>query len=200
MVNNIPKTNYVSGKIAKQIVGCSDNTLRAWADSGKINVIRSKNNSKRFYDISSFISNESNSLENINIKKQICYCRVSSKHQKDDLERQVNFMQEKYPNATIIKDIGSGINWKRKGLISMLQQIKNNQVGEIIIAHRDRLCRFAFELFEQIFGLYQVKLVVLDSGETEQTSQSELCEDILSIMQIYACRKMGKRRYSKTNK
>ncbi len=64
----------------------------------------------------------------------------------------------------------------------------------------DRLCRFAFELFEQIFGLYQVKLVVLDSGETEQTSQSELCEDILSIMQIYACRKMGKRRYSKTNK
>lgn len=200
MVNNIPKTNYVSGKIAKQIVGCSDNTLRAWADSGKINVIRSKNNSKRFYDISSFISNESNSLENINIKKQICYCRVSSKHQKDDLERQVNSMQEKYPNATIIKDIGSGINWKRKGLISMLQQIKNNQVGEIIIAHRDRLCRFAFELFEQIFGLYQVKLVVLDSGETEQTSQSELCEDILSIMQIYACRKMGKRRYSKTNK
>jgi len=200
MFNNIPKTNYVSGKIAKQIVGCSDNTLRAWADSGKINVIRSKNNSKRFYDISSFISNESNSLENINIKKQICYCRVSSKHQKDDLERQVNFMQEKYPNATIIKDIGSGINWKRKGLISMLQQIKNNQVGEIVIAHRDRLCRFAFELFEQIFGLYQVKLVVLDSGETEQTSQSELCEDILSIMQIYACRKMGKRRYSKTNK
>lgn len=200
MINNIPKTNYVSGKIAKQIVGCSDNTLRAWADSGKINVIRSKNNSKRFYDISSFISNESNSLENINIKKQICYCRVSSKHQKDDLERQVNFMQEKYPNATIIKDIGSGINWKRKGLISMLQQIKNNQVGEIIIAHRDRLCRFAFELFEQIFGLYQVKLMVLDSGETEQTSQSELCEDILSIMQIYACRKMGKRRYSKSNK
>jgi predicted site-specific integrase-resolvase len=199
MNNNLPKSNYVSGKIAKQIVGCSDNTLRAWADSGKINVIRSKNNSKRFYDISSFISNESSSLENISIKKQICYCRVSSRNQKDDLERQVNFMQEKYPSAIIIKDIGSGINWKRKGLISMLQQIKNNQVGEVIIAHRDRLCRFAFELFEQIFGLYQVKLVVLDSGESEPDGQSELCEDILSIMQIYACRKMGKRRYKNAN-
>lgn len=199
MNNNLPKSNYVSGKIAKQIVGCSDNTLRAWADSGKINVIRSKNNSKRFYDISSFISNESSSLENFSIKKQICYCRVSSRNQKDDLERQVNFMQEKYPSAIIIKDIGSGINWKRKGLISMLQQIKNNQVGEVIIAHRDRLCRFAFELFEQIFGLYQVKLVVLDSGESEPDGQSELCEDILSIMQIYACRKMGKRRYKNTN-
>ncbi len=200
MNTNIPKSNYVSGKIAKQIIGCSDNTLRAWADSGKINAIRSKNNSKRFYDVSSFISNESSSLENIIIKKQICYCRVSSKHQKDDLERQVKFMQEKYPNAIIIKDIGSGINWKRKGLISMLQQIKNNQVGEIIIAHRDRLCRFAFELFEQIFGLYQVKLVVLDSGESESNGQNELCEDILSIMQIYACRKMGKRRYTNANK
>ena len=200
MNNNIPKPNYVSGKIAKQIIGCSDNTLRAWADSGKINAIRSKNNSKRFYDVSSFISNESSSLENIIIKKQICYCRVSSKHQKDDLERQIKFMQEKYPNAIIIKDIGSGINWKRKGLISMLQQIKNNQVGEIIIAHRDRLCRFAFELFEQIFGLYQVKLVVLDSGESESNGQNELCEDILSIMQIYACRKMGKRRYTNVNK
>ncbi len=199
MNTNIPKSNYVSGKIAKQIIGCSDNTLRAWADSGKINAIRSKNNSKRFYDVSSFISNESSSLENIIIKKQICYCRVSSKHQKDDLERQVKFMQEKYPNAIIIKDIGSGINWKRKGLIALLQQVKNNQVGEIIIAHRDRLCRFAFELFEQIFGLYKVKLVVLDSGESEPNSQSELCEDILSIMQIYACRKMGKRRYKNTN-
>ena len=199
MNTNIPKSNYVSGKIAKQIIGCSDNTLRAWADSGKINAIRSKNNSKRFYDVSSFISNESSSLENIIIKKQICYCRVSSKHQKDDLERQIKFMQEKYPNAIIIKDIGSGINWKRKGLISILQQIKNNQVGEIIIAHRDRLCRFAFELFEQIFGLYQVKLVVLDSGESESNGQNELCEDILSIMQIYACRKMGKRRYTNAN-
>jgi predicted site-specific integrase-resolvase len=200
MSNNILKSNYVSGKIAKQIIGCSDNTLRTWADSGKINVIRSKNNSKRFYDVSSFISNESSSLENIIIKKQICYCRVSSKHQKDDLERQINFMQQKYPNAIIIKDIGSGINWKRKGLISMLQQVKNNQVGEIIIAHRDRLCRFAFELFEQIFGLYKVKLMVLDSGESEPNSQNELCEDILSIMQIYACRKMGKRRYTNVNK
>jgi len=199
MSSNLPKSNYVSGKIAKQIIGCSDNTLRTWANTGKINVIRSKNNSKRFYDVSSFISNESNSLENISIKKQICYCRVSSKHQKDDLERQILFMQEKYPNATIIKDIGSGINWKRKGLIALLQQVKNNQVGEIIIAHRDRLCRFAFELFEQIFGLYKVKLVVLDSGESEPNSQSELCEDILSIMQIYACRKMGKRRYKNAN-
>lgn len=194
-MENKKLSNYVSGKVAKTILGCSDSTLRNWANSGQINVVRNKDKGKRFYDISNIVSNEFSSAPNISKKEQICYCRVSSRNQKDDLERQVKSMQEQFPNAIIVKDIGSGINWKRKGLQSILQKTFNGKVEQIIIAHRDRLCRFAYELLEFIFELYKVKLVVLDSREVEHSYQEELCDDILSIMQIYSCRKMGKRRY-----
>ncbi|MGL6139325.1 MAG: recombinase family protein, partial [Planktothrix sp.] len=46
----------------------------------------------------------------------VCYCRVSSTKQRDDLDRQVAYMQSIYPNAEIVRDIGSGLNFKRKGL------------------------------------------------------------------------------------
>lgn len=194
---NLTKPNYVSGKTAKTLLEVSDNTLRRWANEGKIDFIRNNEKGKRFYNVNSIITNSSSGIENVNKKREYCYCRVSSSSQKEDLERQVKFMQEKFPNAVIVKDIGSGINWKRRGLLSLIQQVKDGKVERVNVAFKDRLCRFAYELIEFIFNLYEVEIMVLDKGKENKSADVELSEDILAIIHVFSCKKMGQRRYAK---
>lgn len=194
---NLTKVNYVSGKTAKTLLEVSDNTLRRWANEGKIDFIRNSEKGKRFYNVNSFNSNSSSGSEISNQKREICYCRVSSNSQKEDLERQVSFMRSKFPNAVIVKDIGSGINWKRRGLQSIIQKVKDGEVERVIIAFKDRLCRFAYDLIEFFFKLYQTEILVLNKREEESNPDIELAEDILSIIHIFSCKKMGQRRYKK---
>ena len=54
-------------------------------------------------------------LKKDNNKRNIYYCRVTTSSQKEDLERQIEYFRCKYPDYEIIKDIGSGLNFKRKG-------------------------------------------------------------------------------------
>jgi predicted site-specific integrase-resolvase len=80
----------------------------------------------------------------------------------DDLERQKAFFRSKFRDHNLVADIGSGINWKRKGLKTILEQSMQGKISQIVVAHRDRLCRFAFELLESIFKINGVELLVLD--------------------------------------
>jgi predicted site-specific integrase-resolvase len=198
MSNLLTNSKYVSGKDAKELLKVSDNTLRKWANTGKINYIRNGDKGKRFYDINSIFTSSNVEFKTTNQKRTICYCRVSTIHQKDDLQRQKDFMREKYPNAFIIEDIGSGINWKRKGLQSLIQQVEGGKVEKVIIAYKDRLCRFAYDLIEYIFTLHKTEIVVLNSVETQQGREDiELADDILSIIHVFSCKKMGKRKYKR---
>ena len=95
---------YVPSRKACLELGVHANTLRRWADEGKIRYIRTSGG-KRLYDCSSIEQSSST-------KKNYCYCRVSSSKQKDDLERQVSFMSERFPDYTILKDVGSGLDRK----------------------------------------------------------------------------------------
>jgi predicted site-specific integrase-resolvase len=74
----------------------------------------------------------------LNKKKKICYCRVSSSKQMDDLERQKAFFRSKFPDHDLVADIGSGINWKRKGFKTLLEQSMQGKISQIVVAHRDR--------------------------------------------------------------
>lgn len=112
---------YITPKKIKKQFDITSTTLRRWSEQGKIQCIRPNssetNGGKRIYNINDIkrilgLPDEVTLIE----KKRICYARVSSNHQKGDLERQVKLLEEKYPNTTIIKDIGSGLNWKRQGL------------------------------------------------------------------------------------
>lgn len=139
------------------------------------------------------------SVEEINAKisrKNIVYCRVSSKKQEDDLQRQMELAKSEYPNYTIISDIGSGINWKRKGLKTILELSMQGHLESVIVYHKDRLARFAVELIEYIFTVNGTKLIIVNN-EAEKSTEQELADDLLSIVHIYSCRKMGKRRYTK---
>ena len=118
-------TGYLSSEQARRILGVRDTTLRAWAESGTIPFIRNgEKGSHRYYNVREYLKNKGSDTIKEEIKtserRKICYCRVSTRNQKDDLERQVLFLKEKYPDYEIIKDIGSGINFKRKGLKTIL--------------------------------------------------------------------------------
>jgi putative resolvase len=184
---------YVSTKEARKILGVTTQTLINWSKTGKIGIVKSPSDTRLYskQDIYNIVG--SNKV--IKEKLKICYCRVSSRKQMDDLERQQDFFRSKYPNHHLVTDIGSGINWKRKGLQTVLEQSMSGTVSEVVVAHRDRLCRFAFELIEFILTKNNVKLIVLDD-DTSKSKDSELSDDILSIIHIYSCRNMGRRRYS----
>ena len=176
---------YVPSRKACLELGVHANTLRRWADEGKIRYIRTAGG-KRLYDCSSVEQNSST-------KKNYCYCRVSSQKKKDDLERQVQFMSERFPDHTILKDVGSGLNFKRKQLLFLLEECAMGRVGEVVVAYRDRLCRFGFELLEWFFSKNSVKLVVLE--QQELSPQQELVADLLSVITDFSSRVHGLRKY-----
>lgn len=188
---------FITGKELKKKLLVSDTTLHRWVKQDKIRAIRTPSGVRRYY--LSDIQNILNRGVNLEEKQKIVYCRVSSSKQMDDLERQKDFFRQEYPNHILVADVGSGINWKRKGLKTILEQAMQRDISEVVVAHRDRLCRFAFELLEWILSKNGVKLVVLDQTEN-QSSETELADDILSIIHVFSCKQMGRRRYSSKQK
>jgi putative resolvase len=156
--------NYVTSKEATKILGLHPNTYRCYADNGTIESFRTKSGQRR-YNVVAILGLQKQSVT-------ICYCRVSSPKQRDDLERQVQFMQEKYPKAEVVKDIVRSLNYKRKGLKSILGRAMLCYKLEIVVAHKDRLARFGFELIEWIVQQNGGKIVVLK--QTHLSPEQEL--------------------------
>jgi len=104
-------------------------------------------------------------------------------------------MVGKFPGYTIIKDIGSGLNFKRKGFLSLLELIEGGNVQSLVVASKDRLARFGFDLVEWICNRYKVELVVLDRNE-DKSPEQELVQDVLSVIQVFNCKWNGRRRYT----
>lgn len=123
---------------------------------------------------------------------------MSSSKQRDDLRRQVQDLQEAYPEHEIISDVGSGLNWKRKGFVALLDAVLNRTVDEVVVSHRDRLARFGVEMLEHIFQWAGVQLVVLhpsqdESGEADHPESTELQDDLLAVITFFTARNNGQR-------
>lgn len=189
--------NYVKAKEARKRLDVSDVTLRAWAKEGKIKFIRSSERGNRLYDVEEFIGKKEQSVEPVEEdpkpkRKCYIYCRVSSSSQKKDLERQVNFLKDKYPDHEVIKDIASGINFKRKGLNKILADTMQGLVEEVVAAHRDRLCRIAYTHFEWLFEQFGTNLVIED--QREFSPEEEFSDDLFAIIHVFSARHYGLRR------
>lgn len=176
---------YVTPKEASQLLGVSISSLRRWESDGKIKSIRTPGGQRR-YCLEDY-EPESKSI--------ICYARVSTHGQKDDLERQAEFLRSKYPRAEIITEIGSGLNFKRKRFLSILERIHQRNVALLAVAYPDRLARFGFPLIEWLCEQCECKLVVLN--ESKLSPQEELIQDILSILHCFSARLYGLRKYQK---
>ena len=177
---------YIKGKDACGRLGVCMNTLRKMADDGRIETIRVSG--QRRYNVDAYLGLQQQ-------QSTICYCRVSSHKQRDDLERQVAFMQEKYPQAEVIKDIGSGLNFKRAGLKAILERAMRGDRLYVVVAHRDRLARFGSELIRQVIEFNGGQLVVL--SEDSLSPEQELTKDLLNIIHVFSCRMHGLRHYKK---
>ena len=142
---------YYSAKTVTKILGVTAQTLRNWDKENKLKPTYVKSNGYRYYSEDSILSytQERKTKKDLNV---IGYARVSSKKQTDDLERQVNnlkiYLDNKYKSYDIITDIGSGINYTKKGLQLLIDKINKKEVDVIVILYKDRLLRFGFELVE----------------------------------------------------
>ena len=178
-----------------KLIGRTPQTLRNWDKSGRLSPNHTGANGYRYYSheqLKQVLNIEDNSDKD---KIIIGYCRVSSNKQKDDLARQIENMT-KYLNSLnkpyeIITDIGSGINYKKKGLRDLLKKINNKEVEKIIVLYKDRLLRFGFELVEYMANLNGCEIEILDS--TEKTQQEELVEDLIQIITVFSCKLQGRR-------
>ena len=190
---------YVTPKEACKILGVHIISLRNWDKAGKIECIRTPGG-KRLYNLEKYLKDhnqtEQEPKESTKERRNICYCRVSTRNQKDDLERQIEYMKTKYPTYEIIQEIGSGLNMNRRKLQYLIHQAIEGNIQEIIVAHRDRLTRFGFEMIENIVKEYSNGKITVINNKT-LSPQEEITQDLLSIMTVFSARVNGLRKYKK---
>lgn len=205
--------NYVSGKEASERLGVHQRTLMEWDRKKKIETIRTPGN-KRLYNIEKFLKekeceqnkdkckNDDNKddIEDIKEKQNICYVRVSSMGQKDDMQRQKEVMKLKYPTYTIIEDIGSGMNLNKRGIRRIIKLAIKGKINELVVAYKDRLTRFGYELIEDLIKEYSNgKIIVLNQKENQEPEE-ELAQDIMQLMNVFVAKMNGLRKYKKKDK
>ena len=196
--NEQKRSEYIPFREFQKIIGLKYRSAYALAESAQIKTLTTPSG-QRLYNRQSIIDyiNDHTNLpqeEQKQPKHNFVYCRVSSKKQEDDLQRQIRLAKSSFPDFQIISDIGSGINWKRKGLKTILGCAIKGNIGELVVFHRDRLSRFAFGLIEFIIKTTGGKITIVNN-DSEKSSEQELSEDLMSIVHIFSCKQMGKRRY-----
>lgn len=176
--------NYISSKLASKITGLHPNTLRKYADNGTIPHYRLPNGDRRL-DVSGLCHRQS---------RTVAYARVSQPKQKEDLKRQVTLLMSRYPEAEIIQDTASGLNFKRKGLRALLERLLQGESITIVVTYKDRLARFGFDLIEYLVERNGGEIVVLNQVNTSPTE--ELTKDLTAIITVFASRLHGLRSHA----
>jgi putative resolvase len=186
----------VKAKEASEFYSISESNLRKWAREGRIPVERTVAGNFLYL----IPTKEDEQKESVveSWSQNIIYVRVSSKKQITDLKRQADYLQEKFPGFTIVKDVGSGINYKRKGFQAILERLFSGTVKKVVVAHQDRWSRFGFDFFQWLFSKFDS---VLESVESPSKANGEdLVGDIMEIFTVFSARYYGKRKYTKREK
>ena len=180
------------GKFAK-MVGVTTTTLRRMHLRGDFIPYHITKSGTRYYSMEQLKEFSSGPL--VSEKIVIGYCRVSTLAQKDDLETQVqnvkSYMYAKGYKFEIITDIGSGINYKKKGLLELINKINNHEVSIVVVLYKDRLIRFGFDLLNYLCEINGVKIEIIDN--TEYSKEQELTDDLIQIITVFANRLYGQR-------
>lgn len=177
-------------------VGRSVQTVRRWEKEGKLQAKRLPSG-HRYFDES-----DVRALMGIAPEKKdtVVYCRVSSASQKDDLASQVRAMEEYCRGAGIavdvwVQEVGGGMNFKRKHFLHLVDRIQRGEIKKLLIAHKDRLMRFGFDLFHHMANENGCEIVVVN--QESLSPQQEMVEDLMAIVHTFSCRLYGMRKYKK---
>ena len=189
---------FIKPKEFTKLCGITYQTFWNWVQTKKINVIRTPTN-KYLINKSELLKLNLIRTKTIN-KINIIYARVSNTKQKEDLNRQVERLSQFCSNNGIKIDevffeIASGMNYERLKFNKILQLILENKVSKIIIEHKDRFCRFGFELFENLSKIYNFEFIITISNPTEiESFENELTNDLISIIHHFSMKLYSNRR------
>jgi len=185
---------YSIGEFA-ELIGVTQQTLRNWDKVGKLKPSHKGKSGYRYYSqqqLRYYLGLKGGDAAK---RKVVGYCRVSSNKQKDDLERQIanvkTYMIAKGYSFDIVTDIGSGIDYNKKGLNQLFDMVVASEVEKIVVLYKDRLLRFGYELIENLCSKYGTTIEVIDN--TEKTEEQELVEDLVQIVTVFSCKLQGKR-------
>src|SRR3990167_9621086 len=188
---------YSIGQAAK-LLGVSASTLRRWETEKRLVPERTEGGQCRYW-LSQF--KMPNKTRRVSDRKTIAYARVSSRDQKSDLTRQQKVL-EMYCAAQgwsyeLISDLGSGMNYYKKGLKQLLNLLLEGKIGRLVLTHKDRLLRFGAELIFAICEAREVEIIIINQG-SEPKFEEELAKDVLEIITVFSARLYGSR--SRKNK
>ena len=175
---------------AATLIGTTPGQLRKWEATGELVPARKTRGGTRYYAVADLLglANESAAT--------ICYARVSSNDQKNDLERQHAALEAycaaKGWRTQVIRDLGSGMNYRKKGLQELLELILRRRMRRLVITHKDRLLRFGAELVFTLCELQGIEIVIIHKGE-QPSFEEELASDVLEIITVFSARLYGSR-------
>jgi excisionase family DNA binding protein len=173
---------------AAKLAGVTVETLREWERQGRITSERTQGGHRR-YDIDQFIEPED--------RLTIAYARVSTSDQKADLERQCGVLldycdKQGWKQRELIKDLGSGLNYKKRGLMRLINLIAEDRVERLVVTHKDRLLRFGSELIFALCELHNAQVIILNARD-DTSFEEDLATDVLEIITVFSGRLYGSR-------
>lgn len=187
--------NYVTAKEAKNILKINATTLKSWKDKGILSY-KKLSDKKILYDIDSVLNN-SDMVDN---RLNVIYARVSNNKQHNDLLNQIELVKSYCITngikiSKVYQDIASGMNENRKDFNILINDVISGKIKNIYISFKDRLTRFGFDYFKNLFQKYNVNIIILDElEESNKTFQDELTEDLISIIHHFSMKLYSNRR------
>ena len=180
---------------AARALGVTPKTLRRWEAEGKIEEIKRTPKGHRRYDLSKLYGLVPRPP--ISSRATIAYARVSSRDQKDDLGRQValleSFCAANGWSYEVVQDIGSGMNYSKRGLQQLIKRICSGEISRLVLTHIDRLLRFGAEIIFSLCEIFGIEVVIINQGEQPLSFEEELAQDVLEIITVFSARLYGSR-------
>ena len=175
---------------AAALIGSAPATLRKWEQTGELLPARKTKGGTRYYAVTDLLALGSADTPTIG------YARVSSHDQKNDLIRQAELL-ETFCAAQgwrfeVISDLGSGMNYRKKGLKRLLEMILRCRIRRLVLTHKDRLLRFGAELVFALCEIQGIEIVIINKG-SEPSFEEELAQDVLEIITVFSARLYGAR-------
>jgi len=188
-------SEIVSIREAANVLGVTPKTLRIWANEGKIETKKTIGGHRRFV-INDILKEDNIKISNL---KTIGYARVSTSEQKEDLQRQKKILEmycaKNGWSFEIIEDLGSGINYNKKGLNRLMKLIFTGEVDRLIITHKDRLLRLGGDLIFNMCEHFNTEVIIINQSK-DISFEEELTKDVLEIITVFSAKLYGRRSHA----
>ena len=191
----------LNSKEVANLCGVTIHTVCMWRKEGRLPFMKINDRVilHKIEDVEKLLNKKIFSEENTKKRKNIIYARVSTSKQKDDLKKQIQILNDFCNSNGIIIDeifaeIASGMNEDREEFNKIIDLVINKEIDKIYITFEDRLTRFGFKYFENLFDKFDTQIVVLNNKINNESFEEELSNDLISIIHHFSMKMYSNRR------